>query len=188
MERTPDIEDRIIAFVKGGAAPSTAAAACNVPREVLDDWMTDLKFFERINLAMKEARLLAEIDLRRKAPGTWLSRNPLTRHQAGQTAKRPAKVKGKRFSLRQEKFIREYCVDGNGTRAAIRAGYAPKTANVKASQLLTKINISYAIEAYRAKALARTDITVDRLLREVASIAFNNPKKLFDGQTAARCR
>ena len=37
---------------------------------------------------------------------------------------------------KQDRFAREYMVDHNATQAAIRAGYAEKTARVKGSQLL----------------------------------------------------
>lgn len=38
----------------------------------------------------------------------------------------------------QERFCQEYAVDYNGTNAAIRAGYAEKTAASQASRLLKK--------------------------------------------------
>ena len=38
------------------------------------------------------------------------------------------------LSLKQRRFIAEYLKDGNGTQAAIRAGYAPKNARITASQ------------------------------------------------------
>ena len=36
---------------------------------------------------------------------------------------------------KQEAFVREYLIDCNGTRAAIRAGYSRKTANEQAVRL-----------------------------------------------------
>ena len=41
----------------------------------------------------------------------------------------------------QDKFCREYIKDFNGSRAAVAAGYSPKTAFVQASQLLSRLNI-----------------------------------------------
>lgn len=37
---------------------------------------------------------------------------------------------------KQQRFFAEYAIDQNGTQAAIRAGYAPKSAAVTASRLL----------------------------------------------------
>lgn len=47
---------------------------------------------------------------------------------------------------KHKRFADEYLVDLNGTQAAIRAGYSPKTANVQASQLLTNLNIQTYIK------------------------------------------
>ena len=58
----------------------------------------------------------------------------------------------------QEKFCLEYVVDpkSNATQAAIRAGYAEKSARVKASQLLTKGNIKARIRELRREALEKS--------------------------------
>jgi len=48
---------------------------------------------------------------------------------------------------RQNRFIEEYLVDFNATQAAIRAGYSYKTARQIGSKLLTKVDISEAVEA-----------------------------------------
>ena len=46
-----------------------------------------------------------------------------------------------RLTARQKAFCQFYAELNNGTQAAIKAGYAEKTANVRASQLLTNSNI-----------------------------------------------
>ncbi len=46
---------------------------------------------------------------------------------------------------KQDRFAREYMVDHNATKAAIRAGYAVKTANVKGSQLLAKVEVKQLV-------------------------------------------
>lgn len=55
-----------------------------------------------------------------------------------------------RLTDKQKAFIVEYVKDFNGTQAAIRAGYSENTANVIASQNLTKLNIREAIDNYFA--------------------------------------
>lgn len=64
----------------------------------------------------------------------------------------------------QAMFVREYVVDFNGTRAAIAAGYAEKSARVTASQLLTKPNISAEITRLVNDRSERLGITADYVL------------------------
>ena len=53
-------------------------------------------------------------------------------------------------------FAQEYVVDSHGTNAAIRAGYAERSAHVMASQLLRNPNVSIWIaEAQELKARSR---------------------------------
>ena len=69
-------------------------------------------------------------------------------------------------------FAQEYVVDSHGTNAAIRAGYAERSAHVMASQLLRNPNVSIWIaEAQELKARSR-DITIERVLEEYRRIAF----------------
>ncbi|MBY4594150.1 terminase small subunit [Ottowia caeni] len=51
------------------------------------------------------------------------------------------------LTTRRARFIEEYLLDGNGTQAAIRAGYGAVGARVTAHRLLTNAAISSAIEA-----------------------------------------
>lgn len=45
------------------------------------------------------------------------------------------------MNSRQERFCLEYAASGNATKAAIAAGYSPKTARVQGNRLLTKADI-----------------------------------------------
>lgn len=84
-----------------------------------------------------------------------------------------------KLTPKQERFVEEYLVDLNATQAAIRAGYSAKTANRIAQQLLTKLDIQQAVAKAQAKRSARTEITQDRVLKELARIAFLDPRKVF---------
>ncbi|MDR2137358.1 MAG: terminase small subunit [Synergistaceae bacterium] len=75
---------------------------------------------------------------------------------------------------KQERFVQEYMVDLNATQAAIRAGYSVKTARFIGQENLTKPYIQDAIHEARVKQSARTQITVDRVLQELAKIGFAN--------------
>lgn len=54
------------------------------------------------------------------------------------------------LSARQEKFCAAFVERGNGTRAALKAGYARRSAHVRACRLLQKDNIRTRIAALRA--------------------------------------
>jgi phage terminase small subunit len=74
---------------------------------------------------------------------------------------------------RQRRFIDEYLVDLNAVQAALRAGYSPSsTGRGYASCLLRQPEIAEAIERALAERAARTHVTQDRVIKELASIAF----------------
>lgn len=77
-------------------------------------------------------------------------------------------AKGK-LTEKQKRFVQEYFVDLNATAAAQRAGY--KDPNI-GRQLITKNNVSAAIQEAIEKRQNRVEITQDRVLQELASIAF----------------
>lgn len=63
-----------------------------------------------------------------------------------------------RLTKKQRRFADEYLVDCNGTKAAIRAGYSPKTANEQAAKLMSnpkiKTYISEKLEELSSERLA----------------------------------
>lgn len=80
----------------------------------------------------------------------------------------------KKNAPRRDLFVKEYLVDFNATQAAIRCGYSKKTARFQGCELLTKPNIRKAIAAAIEKRSLRTQITADRVLQELAIIAFSD--------------
>ncbi|MBE6079422.1 MAG: terminase small subunit [Veillonella sp.] len=67
------------------------------------------------------------------------------------------------MTARQDKFSVEYLVDLNGTQAAIRAGYSPKTAEVTASRLLRNVKVQNRIQELRAKEFKKTIATAEEV-------------------------
>jgi phage terminase small subunit len=90
-----------------------------------------------------------------------------------------------RMTDKQERFCEEYMIDLNATQAAIRAGYSPKTANEQGSQLLAKLSIQNRIAQLQAEQSRRTGVSTDRVVRELAKIAFVNAADLIDPKTAS---
>lgn len=72
---------------------------------------------------------------------------------------------------KQARFVQEYLVDLNATAAAKRAGY--KDPN-KGRQLVTKSNVSAAIQEAKRTRSQRTAITQDMVVLELAKVAFAN--------------
>jgi phage terminase small subunit len=79
-----------------------------------------------------------------------------------------------RLNKRQELFCREYIIDMNGTQAAIRAGYKADNAKVVACMMLQKPEIRFHVAKLQEKAFERLDLNAQRVLYELACIAFNN--------------
>lgn len=75
---------------------------------------------------------------------------------------------------KQARFVVEYLIDLNATQAASRAGYSRRTANEQGARLLAKVSVAAAIQAAQAKRSERTEITADRVLTELAKLAFSN--------------
>lgn len=80
---------------------------------------------------------------------------------------------------KQKRFCEEYTVDFNGTQAAIRAGYSKKTANVISAENLAKPNIQNYIAELTKKQEEKTEITKDRLIQELAKLAFFDIRKIY---------
>ncbi|MDE2229916.1 MAG: terminase small subunit [Alphaproteobacteria bacterium] len=79
---------------------------------------------------------------------------------------------------RQRRFVDEYLIDLDGRHAAIRAGYAPSGAKNRAYHLLQTPEIADAIAAAMAERSRRTGITPERVLEELARIAFVDWRRL----------
>ena len=69
-------------------------------------------------------------------------------------------------------FVNEYLVDLSATHAAIRAGYSAATAKQAGHRLLHEPAIAEAIEVAIAARSRRTLVSADRVVRELARIAF----------------
>lgn len=88
------------------------------------------------------------------------------------------------MTAKQKRFVEEYLIDLNATQAAIRAGYSPDTASVIGCENLIKPKIKSAIDKAIAERSKRTGINADRVIREIAKIAFVNAADLIDFDTA----
>ena len=88
------------------------------------------------------------------------------------------------MTAKQKRFCEEYLIDLNATQAAIRAGYSPETAKSIGSENLSKPDVRARIDAEIAKRSRRTGVSADRVVRELAKIAFVNAADIIDPDTA----
>ena len=88
------------------------------------------------------------------------------------------------MTKKQKRFVEEYLIDLNATQAAIRAGYSPDSAKEIGSENLTKPNIAKAVDQAIAERSKRTGVNADRVVRELAKIAFVNAGEVVDFDTA----
>lgn len=89
-----------------------------------------------------------------------------------------------KLTKKNEVFCEEYLIDLNATQAAIRAGYSVESAGSIGSELLKKPEIRARIDKEMAERSKRTGINADRVLRELARVAFLNPKDVINLNTA----
>jgi len=88
----------------------------------------------------------------------------------------------KKHSLtpKQELFCHEYLKDLNGTQAAIRAGYSPKTANEQAARLLASVSIYQTVDELKAKRNKRIEIEADDVLLELKRLGHADIRQIYD--------
>lgn len=88
------------------------------------------------------------------------------------------------MTKKQKSFCEEYLIDLNATQAAIRAGYSPKTAYSIGHELLSKPDIRARIDKAMAERSKRTGVNADRVVRELAKVAFVNAPDVIDVKNA----
>lgn len=89
----------------------------------------------------------------------------------------------KKLTKKQQLFVDEYLIDLNATQAAIRAGYSVESARDIGCENLTKPNIQQAIAEKMAERSKRTGVNQDRVVLELAKIAFVNISDVVDTDT-----
>ncbi|MGN0423091.1 MAG: terminase small subunit, partial [Lachnospiraceae bacterium] len=88
------------------------------------------------------------------------------------------------MTKKQKLFVEEYLIDLNATQAAIRAGYSPETAQEQGSRLLSNVMVKKEIDKAMAERSRRTGVNADRVVMELAKIAFVNAIEVIDPKTA----
>ena len=79
------------------------------------------------------------------------------------------------LTAKQRAFVDEYLVDLNATQAALRAGYSAKSAHRTGAENMQKPGIVAAIGARMEARQQRTEVTADRVVRELSRMALYDP-------------
>lgn len=88
------------------------------------------------------------------------------------------------MTKKQKRFCEEYLIDLNATQAAIRAGYSPETAYSIGQENLKKPEMRARIDKVMAERSKRTGVNADRVVRELAKIAFVNAADVINAEDA----
>ena len=90
-------------------------------------------------------------------------------------------TKGRKLTKKQKDFVVQYQRDFNGTQAAIRAGFSPRTATEIAWQLLHKTShVKESIQRDIDERLERLGDRADATIEELLKIAHFDIRKLFN--------
>jgi phage terminase small subunit len=86
------------------------------------------------------------------------------------------------LTAKQKRFVEEYMIDVDATKAAIRAGYKKKAANKVGPRLLTNPHVVAAIQIAAADLSARVGIKQEEMVRDLYEIKERclQHKQVFD--------
>src|SRR5579871_5053308 len=87
---------------------------------------------------------------------------------------------GSGLTPKQARFVTEYLLDLNATQAAIRAGFSAKAAHVQGARMLRNAKVRAAIDRAQAERAGRVRIEADRVLQEIATLAFSDIGQVLD--------
>ena len=136
---------------------------------------------ERGRLLLRRPHVIAA--LREQGVDVVLGLNP-----PGQQRQPRRAFAQRRMTALQQRFVEEYLIDGNATKAAIRAGLRGRQPAGAGAKMLQRRLVAEAIERERETSMARTRITRDRVLLEYARLAFADIGDVADWDEDGRMR
>ncbi len=85
----------------------------------------------------------------------------------------------RKLSDKQLAFALEYFQTFNASESAVKAGYSKRAARVTGHRLLTNANIENYLTILKKEAESKSMITVERLVQELARLAFADISEAF---------
>lgn len=81
---------------------------------------------------------------------------------------------------RRKLFVEAYLTNsGNAGEAARAAGYSAKTSHAAGCRLLKHVQVATLLKQRRAFVIEKMELTTERTLREIARLAYVDPRKFF---------
>lgn len=77
---------------------------------------------------------------------------------------------GGELTPKQAMFVREYLVDLNATQAAIRSGYAAKSASVEGTRLLANAKVASEVQKGMDNRADKVELDADNVLKSILDI------------------
>lgn len=87
---------------------------------------------------------------------------------------------------RRTRFVKEYLLEQNATKAAIAAGYSAKTAHAQGSRLLKNAEVRARIEQKNTELNNKLDLTAERLKTELARLCYFDAANFFNPDGSAK--
>jgi phage terminase small subunit len=85
-----------------------------------------------------------------------------------------------KFTDKQKRFIEEYPKDCCATKAAVRAGYSPRTANEQGAMLLAKVSIKGEIEKRLAAISGQCELDTAAVWQGYKMLLQADPRRMVD--------
>lgn len=95
-------------------------------------------------------------------------------------------MKGGGVKQRRTRFVKEYLLEQNATKAAIAAGYSAKTAHAQGSRLLKNAEVRARIEQKNTELNNKLDLTAERLKAELARLCYFDAANFFNPDGSAK--
>ena len=86
----------------------------------------------------------------------------------------------RKLPAKQRRFVAEYGIDFNATAAAVRAGYARRSAAQQAARMMMKENIAEAVARRAREVTAAAGVEAERVVRELARLGFSDIRSVLD--------
>ena len=91
-----------------------------------------------------------------------------------------------KLTIKEEKFCLNWLDHGNGTKAAVDAGYSKRCAHVTSTNLLKKPNIVKFISDIRSQNVKRAKLSMFMITQEFAKIGFAKKPLVGDIQISGK--
>ncbi len=101
------------------------------------------------------------------------------RQPAAKKAKGKPEESERALTDKQRRFVDEYLIDLNASQAAVRAGYKGDP-NTVGPRLLAYVGVRSLVDQRIQDRAKRTEITQDRVLQELARLAFSDLRKAYN--------